>query len=237
LNLRKLFFLFLFLATFFSVFQYYNISQKSAIIIDSINDGQEFKTQSNLLLSQSGFQVKYVSGENVTVEFFKNLPEKNDLYIFRVHSTCINNRTWIFTGEKYRPESYPLLQLADLIHKAKPSLDSGYYFSVSPELIQQNNKNRFKDGAILMMGCEGLDSNDLAQVFCFEGASIYLSWDCYVCLEHTDQTFLALIDALYTRKLSISESIAYIILTIGNDPIYNSSLKYYPLEHGYLKVS
>ncbi len=62
-----------------------------------------------------------------------------------------------------------------------------------------------------MMGCEGLDSNDLAQVFCFEGASIYLSWDGYVCLEHTDQTFLALIDALYTRKLSISESIAYIM--------------------------
>jgi len=88
-----------------------------------------------------------------------------------------------------------------------------------------------------MMSYEGLDSNDFVPVFCFEGASVYLSWDGYVCLEHIDQTFLALIDALYTRKLSISESIAYTMLTIGDDPIYNSSLKYYPLEHEYLKVS
>lgn len=215
----------------------YTVEKKFAIIIDPLEIDSEFKTKSMELLTKNGFQVRYISGEDVTVEFFKNLPKGNDLYILRVHSTCINNRTWIFTGEKYNSETYPILQLTDLIHRAKPSLESAYYFSVSPELIQQYNKESLTNGVILMMGCEGLYSEDPAKAFCLSGATVYISWDGYVCLEHTDLAFLTLIEALCTRKLSVSDSLTYINTLIGDDPIYSSSLKHYPPEHGYLKVS
>ncbi len=219
------------------VFQQLTLNTKTAVIIDSIASDPNFKKNSIEILTKNGFTIQYISGKNVTVESLKNIPVKKDLYIFRVHSTCINNHTWIFTGEKYRADSYPILQLIDLIHKAKPSLESGYYFCISPDFIQEYNRGSFKDGAILMMGCEGLSSDDLAEAFCSQGAVAYVSWNGNVCLQHTDKAFITLIDALCTRKLSISESIAYTEAIIGDDPIYYSALKYYPEEHGYLKVS
>ncbi len=210
--------------------------RKSAIVIDSISVDSEFRTRSLALLSRNGYHTIYVSGEEVTVEFFKNLPKK-DLYILRVHSTCINNRTWIFTGEQYSPEKYPVLQLTDLIHRARTSINSSHYFCVSPEFIQEYNKDSFAGAIILMMGCEGLSVEDLAFAFYVEGASVYISWDGYVCLEHTDQAFLALIEALCDRNLTVSDSLIYAFGLVGSDPIYSSSLKYYPPEAGNRKVS
>ena len=172
----------------------YRSLRKSAIVIDSISMNSEFRTRSLDLLSENGYQTVYVSGEEVTVEFFKNLPKK-DLYIFRVHSTCINKRTWIFTGEKYSPEKYPVLQLTDLIHRARTSINSSHYFCVSPEFIQEYNNDGFTGAVILMMGCEGLSADDLAYTFYNEGATAYISWDGYISLEHTDQAFLALIES------------------------------------------
>ena len=131
--------LFLLMGIFLSsVFTYRSLS-RSAIVIDSISVDSEFRTMSMTLLSENGYQTIYIYGEEVTVEFFKNLPKK-DLYILRVHSTCINNRTWIFTGEQYSPEKYPILQLTDLIHRARTSINSSHYFCVSPEIIREYTK-------------------------------------------------------------------------------------------------
>ena len=213
-----------------------NSSVKSAIIVDSINQ-EGFKTKSIDLLSSNDYSVEYYSGEEVSVEFLKNIPTGYDLYIFRVHSTCINNRTWVFSGEKYQAKSYPILQIAELVHKAKPSQESGYLFAVSPEFIQEYNKDGFKDGIVLMMGCQGLCVNDLADAFCEEGASIYVSWDGNVCLKHTDRAFLSIIESICARKSTILEALDYAQNQIGCDPVYHSSLNYLTLEHDSHKVS
>ena len=219
-----------------SGFYFLHPQKKTALIIDSISTESEFKTKSIKLLSESGFQTSYISGQDVTVNLFKSMPKKN-LYILRVHSTCLNNRTWIFTGEQYSSEKYSILQLTDLIHRARTRINSTYFFCVSPEFIQEYNQDGFPDAAILMMGCEGLSSIDLADAFCREGTTVYISWDGYVCLAHTDQAFLTLIEALCSKNMSISESLNYTVEHTGNDPIYFSSLKYYPPDTGYRKVS
>ncbi len=56
------------------------LSDKSAIIIDSIN---EVRIQNSVKICYLAMDthVKYVSGENVTVEFFKNL-QRNTIYTF-----------------------------------------------------------------------------------------------------------------------------------------------------------
>lgn len=206
-----------------------NHSAKTAVVIDPI-DQEGFEAQSTDLLSSNGYNVEYYSGEEVTVTFLKNIPPEQDLYIFRVHSTCINNRTWLFSGEKYQTNSYPILQIAGLIHKAKPSYETDYLFAVSPEFIHEFNKDRFKDGMVLMMGCDGLCVSDLANAFCEQGASIYVSWDGKVCLEHTDKAFLSILNSICTRKSTIIEALEYAKDHIGPDPVYYSSLYYYILE-------
>ena len=206
-----------------------NQSDKSVIIIDPINE-EGFETKSTKLLSSNGYHLEYYSGEEVSVEFLKNIPVEYDLYLFRVHSTCINNRTWVFSGEHNQVNSYPILQLSELIHKEKPSWNAEYLFAVSPEFIQEYNRHCFKDSAILMMGCEGLCSSDLANAFCEEGAIIYVSWDSNVCLEHTDAAFLSILESICIRKSSIIDAIEYTKNQIGNDPVYRSILNYYSLS-------
>jgi hypothetical protein len=205
-------------------------TQKTAIIIDPINEESEFKTKSMNLLTDNGYKVTYISGEEVTVKLLKNLPKNQEIYIFRVHSTCIHNRTWVFSGEKYQTESHTLMQLADLVQKARPSLTSSYYFAVSPELIQQYNPDSFTGSIILMMGCEGLATNDMANAFCIEGASSYISWNGNVCLEHTDQTTIALLESLCTEKSSITDAVNHALFETGADPVYRSVLKTYTLD-------
>jgi len=217
------------IVTVFLLYQGVKPNPKTAIIIDPINEESEFKTKSMNLLKDNGYKITYISGEEVTVKLLKNLPKDHDIYIFRVHSTCINNRTWIFSGEKYQTESHSLMQLADLVHKARPSLTSAYYFAVSPELIKKYNPDSFTNSIILMMGCKGLVTNDLADAFCSEGASTYVSWDGNVCLEHTDQAYIALLEAICTEKSSISMAINHVSSTIGSDPVYLSVLKAYSL--------
>lgn len=219
---------FLIIPVLFIITQNIN-SSKSAVIIDPIVQ-KGFESRATDLLSRNGYNVEYYSGDEVTIDFLKQIPAEQDLYIFRVHSTCINNRTWVFSGEKYQTNSYPILQLAGLIHKAKPSHISNYMFAVSPEFFQEYNKNRFKDGIVLMMGCDGLYTHDLAEAFCEEGATIYVSWDGKVCLEHTDRVFLSILESICMRKSTILGAIEYAQNQIGRDPVYNSLLDYYSLE-------
>ncbi|MBD3171791.1 hypothetical protein GF326_04910 [Candidatus Bathyarchaeota archaeon] len=82
-----------------------------------------------------------------------------------------------------------------------------------------------------MMGCAGLCSFDLAEAFCVEGASIYVSWDDNVSLEHTDKTFLSLLDSYCLNKTTIIEAITYAFEQNGVDPIYGSNLDYYTRNH------
>jgi len=56
-----------------------------------------------------------------------------------------------------------------------------------------------------------------------------VSWDGNVCLEHTDQAYIALLEAICTEKSSISMAINHVSSTIGSDPVYLSVLKAYSL--------
>jgi len=203
---------------------------RTAIIIDAIEEESDAVDRYIELLKQNNYQVEYVSGENVSIGFLKNIPPNHDIYIFRVHSTCINNHTWIFSGEEYRTDTYPLLQVTDLIHKARPRLGSKYYFAVSSEFIKQYNHGAFKNSVILMMGCEGMCYRDLAYAFCSEGASIYISWDGNVCLTHSENATQALLEAICVKRLPVIEAVNQVNNQIGSDQYYGSYLSYYTGE-------
>jgi hypothetical protein len=114
-------------------------------------------------------------GENVTIEHLRRFPKGYDLIVLRVHSTVNHEMVWFFTGEEYRHDKYVLEQLTDEVHSARPSLGSGRLFAIGADFVNHFMKDRFQDSTILVMGCDGIRSTDLAQAFIDNGAKLYIS--------------------------------------------------------------
>ena len=176
------------------------------------------------LFSGEGYMFEPSLGENVTVERLKRVPKGYHLIILRVHSTVNDEMVWFFTGEEYGQDKYVLEQLADEVHPARPSLGSGHLFAVGADFVNHFMKDRFRDSVILVMGCDGVRSTDLAQAFIDNGAKLYISWDGPVTLEHTDLAFSCLLRAMIEEGMSPEEAMTYTMNVVGRDPNYDSSL-------------
>jgi len=97
-----------------------------------------------------------------------------DLVILRVHSTVNDDMVWLFTGEEYSQNMYLLEHLADEVHPVRPSLGSQRLFAVGADFVNHFMKNRFRGSTVLVMGCDGITSTDLAQAFIDNGAELYV---------------------------------------------------------------
>ena len=183
-----------------------------------------FYEDAHMLFSGEGYVFEASLGENVTVEHLRRVAKGYDLIILRVHSTVNHEMVWFFTGEEYRQDKYVLEQLADEVHPARPSLGSRRLFAVGADFVNHFMKDRFRDSTILVMGCDGIRSTDLAQAFIDNGAKLYISWDGPVTLEHTDLAFSCLLRAMTEEGMSPEEAMNYAMKVVGCDPVYDSSL-------------
>jgi hypothetical protein len=183
-----------------------------------------FYEDAHMLFSGEGYVFEASLGENVTVEHLRRVAKGYDLIILRVHSTVNHEMVWFFTGEEYRQDKYVLEQLADEVHPARPSLGSRRLFAVGADFVNHFMKDRFRDSTILVMGCDGIRSTDLAQAFIDNGAKLYISWDGPVTLEHTDLAFSCLLRAMTEEGMSPEEAMNYAMNVVGHDPDYDSSL-------------
>jgi len=182
----------------------------------------------NALFSGDRYVFDPTLGEAVTVEHLRRIPIGYDLIIFRVHSTVNDDMVWFFTGEEYSPDKFVLEQLVDEVHPARPSLGSKRLFAVGADFVNHFMVDRFQGSMILMMGCDGIRSTDLAEAFIDNGAELYVSWDGPVTLEHTDLAFSCLLRALMEDGMNPEKAVAYAMNTVGRDPDYNSSLSCFP---------
>lgn len=97
-------------------------SQSKAAIVDQLSltfPNETFKQTATWILERAGYTVDCIPGENVTVNFFRNLPLCGyRLIIFRVHSSATNPDTTegpvtLFTSEPYDRSKYVCEQLSD----------------------------------------------------------------------------------------------------------------------------
>mgnify|MGYP001076260210 CR=1 FL=1 len=93
-------------------------------------------------------------------------------------------------------------------------------------------KGEFNNTVILMMGCSCLHIEDLAQAFIAKGASAYLAWNATVDLSYVDKATVYLIKQLCGRRKTIRKAVSGTMNTVGPDPKYNASLKYFPPQNG-----
>lgn len=217
---------------------------RKAALVDQIaltNPDPEFTEQALAYLTEAGFSVDVYEGEEITVEFYRTLPEKGyQLILFRSHATNVLNETmpggpvFLFTSEVYDKNRYVKEQLTNHIGRAKILYDddSPLYFAIVARFVRHDMEGRFDDTLIIIGGCQSLGTPDLAQAFIDRGASAVVGWNEWVDLSHNDQALLHLLRGLTTEKLTLEQAVRRTMNEIGPDPAYDSTLTYLAQEGG-----
>jgi len=224
-----------------------------AAIVDQLSFREETKNQTFVrrakeILEKAGYNtVKYYPGENVTVNFYRNLPSyATRLIILRVHSAAMRteneNVVGLFTSERYYgpadaytkyPEDVEYKRLVEAFFSEAEREEGISYYGIVPKFVEESMKGEFKNTVIIMMGCEGLGYNgriytDMAEAFIKKGAKVYIGWDKWVSVTHADQATIQLLQNLILKNQTIMEAVEQ----ISPDPKYGSKLRFYPAEVG-----
>jgi len=228
-----------------------NQTLPQAAIVDHLNfTGQPnptFAEECINILESGGLTWKYYKGEDVTVNFYRNLPScGTSLMILRVHSAIMRteNETisllGLFTSERFSIEAAQQYK-EDILHNRlveaffspEERAQNISYFGIIPKFIRESMNGKFNKTIIIMMGCEGLGYDgqtytDMAEAFINKGAKVYISWDGRVGVNHTDQATLCLLQHLISKKQKIGKAVEETREEVGRDLTFNSTLKYYP---------
>lgn len=207
----------------------------TAIIVDQLDltaPNPEFVADARQLLESDGYTVDYVSGEDVTVGVYRDLPKGDyDLIILRVHSTAEVSRgeddvtsISLFTGEPYSEDLYYEEQLRGAVGFAQYTEDSPKLFGVTAEFVRNSMEGRFDDTVVLMMGCQGFINAEGATAFTDKGARTFIGWDGLVTAKHTDEASELLLRYLIEDGADTRNAVDRTMAEIGPDPDFGSQL-------------
>jgi len=213
-----------------------------AAIIDQLGavfPNDVFVQQVSGYLEEYGFMVDVHCDEAVTVDLYRHLPSYGyEMIIFRVHSGLlgvdpqVTGKTWLYTDEPYSKTRHLAEQLGNQLTFAKTTDDAPWYCAVSGKFFEKSMEGTFNDTVIIMMGCDCLHYEDLAQAFIEKDASIFVAWDTSVLLDYVDSATPSLVEKLCCDGLSVEEAVRQTMREEGADPRYGSVLKYYPKQNG-----
>jgi len=213
-----------------------------AAIVDQLSTSQPneaFIEEATALLNEAGFVVDYYEGESVTVKFYKKLPTHcYSLILLRVHSATFNPERQVldfFTSEPYSKSKYVGDQLKDRVRAvAFAPYEEGdpVYFGITDEFVRSSMKGDFNNTMVIMMGCDGLKYDDMAEAFVEEGAQVYVAWSGLVSAPHTDQVTVDLLQRFLFEEQTVEQAVTGTMNELGADPKYESVLSYYPSDGG-----
>ncbi|MEM3731348.1 MAG: hypothetical protein QW667_03410 [Candidatus Bathyarchaeia archaeon] len=210
-------------------------------IVDHLSISQpnpNFSQTIQTIISATGLPVDYYPGEEVTVDFYRNLPMHNyKIIIFRVHSTgeCtvegIPPYVVFFTSEEYSNIKHVQEQLdMRLVYVNFPENMPPGYFGITPLFIKNSINGRFNDTIIIAMGCDSLKYTTMAEAFIEKGAKVYIGWNGPVMASHTDKAITLLLQKLIVEKQTISGAVESTMEEVGPDPVNESILTFYPMS-------
>jgi hypothetical protein len=223
----------------------------TAAIVDQLSSLQEnegFIANVTQELEDYGFEVDVYQGNNITVEFYRQLPTRGyKLIIFRAHSGILEQdgevmlRTVLFTNEEYTESRYALEQVYEQLVMGGACQGCPMMFGITSKFVRaegvigqdKDMEGRFDDTVIIMMGCSAIAMPDMAEAFIDKGASVYLAWDRSVELYYVDGATPYLMNQLCSEKLTVRQAVDNTMEVIGPDPQYGAELQYYydPASH------
>jgi len=183
-----------------------NPGKPRAAIVDqlyNLQPNEAFVANVTMELEEYGFAVDLYQGDEVTVDFYRELPTHgHKLIVFRAHSGLLGGgdfyipKTVLFTNEVYSADRYPTEQAFDRLLMGGPGPGQPILFGITASFVTHSMKGEFDDTAIIVMGCGGIYLEDMAKAFVDKGASAYLAWDASVLLPYVDDATIYLIGQL-----------------------------------------
>lgn len=212
-----------------------NAIRKAAVVdhLGLTQPDQAFMDDATQLLEKSGYRVDYYPPEQVTVDFYRHLPEHGyDLLVLRTHSTAVISRGGedvksisLFSNEPYSRDRYYDEQVAGRIGFAQYTDQSPMLFGITADFITKSMVGRFHDTVVLIMGCQGLVNDKAAQAFEEKGARTYFGWDGLVSAAYTDRATKALLRHLVVESSTPQDAVARTMDEVGPDPDNGSQLR------------
>lgn len=212
----------------------------SAVIVDQLSltsPDEAFLADATHELEAAGYTVDYVPGADVTVDLFRALPAQGyDIVLVRAHAGRRVSEDGvvtadIFTSEPYSASSHEAdqrdgdLMLGALGEEARVE---DAVFTIPAEFVQDKMRGDFDGATVVLMGCDVLGGERLAQAFVERGAGAVVGWDERVSAAHTDAATLSFIRHLLRDQLSVQDATAAASAEVGEDPFYGSALVVYP---------
>ena len=218
---------------------------------------QAFVDEATQTLHDAGYTVDYVPGKDVTVDYYRELPLKGyGLVLVRAHSgfvlrdplpagdTRVPGDTFLFTSEAYSDDTHiddqasrrlsvayyvdtGLEQIDDAGELLEKFRNEPRYFGIKPGFIESSTHGRFPGTTVVLMGCNGLTTEALAQAFIDKGARAVVGWNDLVSAPHTDDATARLLGHLLVDRLSTKEAVAQTASEVGPDPAYGGRLEFY----------
>ena len=213
----------------------------TAAVIDEVSafiPDPQFNSSILSVLTSAGYRVDYYQPGAVTIQLFKELPSMGyGIVIIRDHSTGSGtDGISIVTSELYSSNKYAFEQLSGEVARVNLGVNGLDYFSITPQFVREAMQGFFPGSIIVMMGCTGLASSEMAQAFVARGAQVYVSWNQVVQAYRTDVSTTIFLQQM-TQGHSIEDSTSIATRLGPRDPIYHSQFEYYPSNAGSMTIS
>ncbi len=205
-------------------FKHRDLPSRNAVIVDQLygeNPSFGFTERCRDLLEENGYSVRVFKGERVTLSLFYESIWGTDIVILRMHSGVFDNRTWLFTHEEYDSSKHVLEQLSGEANIGRCGSVESPVFTVSSAFFQRSLE--FENGLVVVMGCNGLEMDDLGAVFMGSGAGAVVGWRGPISVMETDEAVLSLLEHML-RGESLRESVV------------ETGLSFYPLDAGAFRL-
>jgi len=216
-----------------------------AVIVDQLDQthpNESFRTEVTATLEGAGYEVDYVPGEDVTVEYYRSLPEGDyDIVLLRAHvaqagasdgestlAELFTNEPFSLAAHEFEREQGYLGRVAYLDEAEDPNAPS--WFAIGPAFVANRMRGSFDGSTVVMMGCSGLFSEQMAEAFIRRGADAFVSWDDLVSATHTDAATESLVENVVVEGLSVADATEATMGELGPDPYYESTMLSYPPE-------
>lgn len=210
---------------------------KKAAIIDGLSTTQKnvtFWQSARDMLQQADYETYYYQGGSDTIDFYRNLAKKGfQIILIRVHSALDVNSgdLAIFTNEEWDDEAASTTYFNDILYnrlaRVRVEENSTNYFGLTPDFIRALDGS-FQGTTIIMMGCDTLKTQNMADAFVKKGAKAYIGWNGPVTSEYMDEAATRLLVHLVLEKQAIPQAISRTMNETEPDPFYKSELAYYP---------
>ena len=209
----------------------------TAVIVDQLSltaPNPGFVRSATDTLEEAGYSVDYFPGDEVTVDFYRDLQTAGyKLIIFRTHSSRIVGewrgnlyaQTAFFTSEPYDRTKYIEEQEEGRLAQVAADEDSPVYFGVGAEFVRSSMRGNFEGSTVIMMGCNGILADTTAQSFLDRGAVAAVTWDKEVSAVHTDAATDRVLELLTLQGMTPEEAVAQASIDVGPDPVFGAKLR------------